>query len=53
MDDLDKKVFELFRTRGPKGRHKENKNSANVPTYVLNICWTYCTSVMRRKSQPV
>ena len=46
MDDLDKKVFELFSGRVvPKGATKKIKNSANVPTYVLEyLLGTYCTS---------
>ena len=36
MDNLDKKVFELFSgIVVPKGATKKIKNSANVPTYVL------------------
>lgn len=46
MDSLDKKVFELFSGRVvPKGATKKIKNSANVPTYVLEyLLGTYCTS---------
>lgn len=46
MDDLDKKVFELFSGRVvPKGATKKIKNSANVPTYVLEyLLGSYCTS---------
>lgn len=46
MDNLDKKVFELFSGRVvPKGATKKIKNSANVPTYVLEyLLGTYCTS---------
>ncbi len=46
MDTLDKKVFELFSGRVvPKGATKKIKNSANVPTYVLEyLLGTYCTS---------
>jgi ATP-dependent Lon protease len=46
MDNLDRKVFELFSGRVvPKGATKKIKNSANVPTYVLEyLLGTYCTS---------
>lgn len=46
MDALDKKVFEIFSGRVvPKGATKKIKNSANVPTYVLEyLLGTYCTS---------
>lgn len=46
MDNLDKKVFELFSGRVvSKGATKKIKNSANVPTYVLEyLLGTYCTS---------
>ena len=46
MDALDKKVFEVFSGRVvPKGATKKIKNSANVPTYVLEyLLGTYCTS---------
>ena len=46
MDTLDKKVFELFSGRVvKKGATKKIKNSANVPTYVLEyLLGTYCTS---------
>lgn len=46
MDNLDKKVFELFSGRVvPKGATKKIKDSANVPTYVLEyLLGTYCTS---------
>jgi len=46
MDNLDKKVFEFFSGRVvPKGATKKIKNSANVPTYVLEyLLGTYCTS---------
>ena len=46
MDNLDKKVFDLFSGRVvPKGATKKIKNSANVPTYVLEyLLGTYCTS---------
>lgn len=46
MDNLDKKVFEVFSGRVvPKGATKKIKNSANVPTYVLEyLLGTYCTS---------
>lgn len=46
MDQLDKKVFELFSGRVvQKGATKKIKNSANVPTYVLEyLLGTYCTS---------
>ena len=46
MDNLDKKVFELFSGRVvPKGATKQIKNSANVTTYVLEyLLGTYCTS---------
>ncbi len=46
MDNLDKKAFELFSGRVvPKGATKKIKNSANVPTYVLEyLLGTYCTS---------
>ena len=46
MDALDQKVFETFSGRVvPKGATKKIKNSANVPTYVLEyLLGTYCTS---------
>lgn len=46
MDDLDKKVYEHFAGRVvKKGATKKIKNSANVPTYVLEyLLGTYCTS---------
>ena len=46
MDDLDKKVYEQFAGRVvKKGATKKIKNSANVPTYVLEyLLGTYCTS---------
>lgn len=46
MDNLDKKVFEIFSGRVvPKGATKKIKDSANVPTYVLEyLLGTYCTS---------
>lgn len=46
MDSLDRKVFDLFSGRVvPKGATKKIKNSANVPTYVLEyLLGTYCTS---------
>lgn len=46
MDSLDKKVFETFSGRVvPKGATKKIKDSANVPTYVLEyLLGTYCTS---------
>lgn len=46
MDNLDKKVFELFSGRVvPKGATKKIKDSANVPTYVLEyLLGNYCTS---------
>ena len=46
MDNLDRKVFDLFSGRVvPKGATKKIKNSANVPTYVLEyLLGTYCTS---------
>lgn len=46
MDSLDKKAFELFSGRVvPKGATKKIKDSANVPTYVLEyLLGTYCTS---------
>lgn len=46
MDSLDRKVFGLFSGRVvPKGATKKIKNSANVPTYVLEyLLGTYCTS---------
>ena len=46
MDALDQKVFEMFSGRVvPKGATKKIKNSANVPTYVLEyLLGTYCTS---------
>jgi len=46
MDQLDKKVFELFSGRVvPKGATKKIKDSANVPTYVLEyLLGNYCTS---------
>ena len=45
MDTLDKNI-ELFSGRVvPKGATKKIKNSANVPTYVLEyLLGTYCTS---------
>lgn len=46
MDNLDRKVFDIFSGRVvPKGATKKIKNSANVPTYVLEyLLGTYCTS---------
>ena len=46
MDSLDKKAFEVFSGRVvPKGATKKIKDSANVPTYVLEyLLGTYCTS---------
>jgi len=46
MDQLDKKVYEIFNGRVvQKGATKKIKNSANVPTYVLEyLLGTYCTS---------
>lgn len=46
MDELDKKVFQYFSGRVvPKGATKKIKDSANVPTYVLEyLLGTYCTS---------
>lgn len=46
MDGLDKKAFELFSGRVvPKGATKKIKDSANVPTYVLEyLLGNYCTS---------
>lgn len=46
MDTLDQKVFDTFSGRVvPKGATKKIKNSANVPTYVLEyLLGTYCTS---------
>jgi ATP-dependent Lon protease len=46
MDELDKKVYEEFAGRVvKKGATKKIKNSANVPTYVLEyLLGTYCTS---------
>lgn len=46
MDDLDKKVYGAFAGRVvKKGATKKIKNSANVPTYVLEyLLGTYCTS---------
>lgn len=46
MDQLDKKVFEVFSGRVvPKGATKKIKDSANVPTYVLEyLLGNYCTS---------
>jgi ATP-dependent Lon protease len=46
MDELDKKVFSEFAGRVvKKGATKKIKNSANVPTYVLEyLLGTYCTS---------
>lgn len=46
MDNLDKKVYEHFSGRVvKKGATKKIKNSANVPTYVLEyLLGTYCTS---------
>jgi ATP-dependent Lon protease len=46
MDELDKKVYEFFSGRVvKKGATKKIKNSANVPTYVLEyLLGTYCTS---------
>ena len=46
MDQLDKKVFDVFSGRVvPKGATKKIKDSANVPTYVLEyLLGNYCTS---------
>ena len=46
MDSLDQKAFELFSGRVvPKGATKKIKDSANVPTYVLEyLLGNYCTS---------
>ena len=46
MDALDRKAFEIFSGRiVPKGATKKIKNSANVPTYVLEyLLGAYCTS---------
>ena len=46
MDGLDRKAFELFSGRVvPKGATKKIKDSANVPTYVLEyLLGNYCTS---------
>lgn len=46
MDQLDIKVYEQFSGRVvKKGATKKIKNSANVPTYVLEyLLGTYCTS---------
>ena len=46
MDSLDRKTYDLFSGRVvPKGATKKIKNSANVPTYVLEyLLGTYCTS---------
>ena len=46
MDNLDVKVYEQFSGRVvKKGATKKIKNSANVPTYVLEyLLGTYCTS---------
>ena len=46
MDSLDRKAFELFSGRVvPKGATKKIKDSANVPTYVLEyLLGNYCTS---------
>lgn len=46
MDNLDVKVYEHFNGRVvKKGATKKIKNSANVPTYVLEyLLGTYCTS---------
>ncbi len=46
MDDLDRKVFDYFSGRVvPKGATKKIKDSANVPTYVLEyLLGNYCTS---------
>ena len=46
MDQLDRKVFEVFSGRVvPKGATKKIKDSANVPTYVLEyLLGNYCTS---------
>jgi len=46
MDQLDLKVYEQFSGRVvKKGATKKIKNSANVPTYVLEyLLGTYCTS---------
>ena len=53
MDDLDKKVFELFSGRVvPKGATKI-KNSANVPTMYWNICWAHTVPPMMRRVAPV
>lgn len=46
MDELDLKVYDQFSGRVvKKGATKKIKNSANVPTYVLEyLLGTYCTS---------
>lgn len=46
MDNLDRKAFEVFSGRVvPKVATKKIKDSANVPTYVLEyLLGTYCTS---------
>lgn len=46
MDQLDNKIYEIFSGRVvQKGATKKIKNSANVPTYVLEyLLGTYCTS---------
>ena len=46
MDSLDQKVFETFSGRVvPKGATKKIKNSANVPTYVLEyLLGMYCAT---------
>ncbi len=46
MDELDRKTFEVFSGRVvPKGATKKIKDSANVPTYVLEyLLGNYCTS---------
>jgi ATP-dependent Lon protease len=46
MDNLDRKIYDIFSGRVvPKGATKRIKNSANVPTYVLEyLLGTYCTS---------
>lgn len=46
MDDLDKKAYQYFAGRiVPKGLTKKLKDSANVPTYVLEyLLGSYCTS---------
>ena len=50
MDQLDKKVFEVFSGRVvPKGATKKIKDSANVPTYVLE----YLLGTMKAKLKPV